>query len=210
MEQAREEEIMRITAQFVAEQEAGLRPRLEDYARNYPHYVDEITDFVTYYYAMEVGLPTDTTSVPSLSAGSRAALKLAWKRVNTPLPAQQTVTLAMLAQRQRYSFARLAALLDLSTDIIEQLAACQIDPPSIPQELCQRLSVVLGQSTHVVRQALGWPALPSTPLVAEARASYIMTSPRGKQSFRAALIGSSRIPPAQRSRWLAQLEHEGL
>src|SRR5215831_10291006 len=121
MEQAREEEIMRITAQFVAEQEAGLHPRLEDYARRYPQYVDEITDFVTYYYAMEVGLPTDTTSVPSLSAGSRAALNLAWERVNTPLPAE-SVTLEMLAQRQRYSFVRLATLLDLSVDIVEQLA----------------------------------------------------------------------------------------
>ena len=49
MEQAHEETILRITAQFVAEQEAGKRPRLEDYARRYPQYVDEITDFVTYY-----------------------------------------------------------------------------------------------------------------------------------------------------------------
>src|SRR5581483_4232343 len=126
MEQAHEEEIMRITAEFVAEQEAGRRPRLEEYVRRYPQYVDEITDFVTYYYAVEVGLPTDTTSVPSLSAGSRAALQLAWERVNTPLPLEE-VTLELLAQRQRYSFTRLAGLLDLDADIVERLARRQLD-----------------------------------------------------------------------------------
>jgi hypothetical protein len=209
MEQAREQEIKRITAQFVAEQEAGLRPRLEDYARSYPQYVDEITDFVTYYYAMEVSLPTDTTSVPSLSAGSRAALNLAWERVNTPLPAE-SVTLEMLAQRQRYSFARLAALLDVSVDIVEQLAGHQLDPVSIPREILQRLVSALGQSMSVVRQVLGLPAVPSTPGIAEARASYTVSKQSRPPSFRAALLASSQISLVQKKRWLALLEREGL
>ncbi len=209
MEQAREQEVRRITAQFVAEQEAGLRPRLEDYARRYPHYVDEITDFVTYYYAMEVGLPTDTTSVPSLSAGSRAALNLAWERVNTPLPVE-LVTLEMLAQRQRYSFARLAALLDLSVDIVEQLAGCQFDPTTLPREILQRLVSVLGQSMSVVRQALNVSDVPSTPVIAETRASYALSTQRDQMSFRAALLASSQMSPAQKKRWLALLEREGL
>lgn len=209
MEQAHEEEIMRITAQFVSEEEAGLRPRLEDYARMYPQYVDEITDFVTYYYAMEVGLPTDTTSVPSLSAGSRAALNLAWERVNTPLPTE-AVTLEMLARRQRYSLTRLAALLDLSTDIVELLAAGQLDPPSIPREILQRLTSVLGQSMSVVRQVLGLPEVPSTPIIAEARATYVVAPLDEKLSFRAALTASEHLTLAQKKRWLAQLDHEGL
>lgn len=209
MEQAHEEEIMRITAQFVAEEEAGLRPRLEDYARRYPQYVDEITDFVTYYYAMEVGLPTDTTSVPSLSAGSRAALNLAWERVNTPLPAE-AVTLEMLARRQRYSLTRLAGLLDLSVDIVELLAAGQIDPPTIPREILQRLTSTLGQSMSVVRQVLGLPDMPSTSMIAETRATYTFAASDAKLSFRSALTASSRIPLTQKKRWLAQLEREGL
>ncbi len=207
MEQAHDEEIKRITEQFVAEQEAGLRPRLEDYARRYPQYVDEITDFVTYYYAMEVGLPTDTSSVPSLSAGSRAALDLAWERVNTPLPSE-TVTLEMLAQRQRYSFVRLATLLDVSVDIVEMLARHQLDPVSIPREILQRLVSVLGQSMNVVRRALGLPDMPSTPRIAEASATYTLATQ--KPTFREALQVSSHISPAQRKRWLALLEREGL
>lgn len=209
MEQAHEEEIKRITARFVAEQEAGLHPRLEDYAREYPQFVDEITDFVTYYYAMEVGLPTDTTSVPSLSAGSRAALNMAWERVNTPLPSE-AVTLEMLAQRQRYSFVRLATLLDVSVDIVEMLARHQLDPASIPREILQRLVSVLGQSMTVVRRALGLPEIPSTPRIAETRAAYTLSTPPPQPSFREALLASSHISSAQRKRWLTLLEREGL
>src|SRR5579885_801708 len=138
MEQAHDETIMRITAQFVAEQEAGKHPRLEDYARRYPQYVDEITDFVTYYYAVEAGLPTDTASVPSLSAGSRAALDLAWERVTEPL-AENSLTLATLARRRRYTLTRLAAALDLSEDIVAQLARRQIEPETIPHEVLLRM-----------------------------------------------------------------------
>lgn len=210
MEQTREQEVMRITAQFVAEQEAGLHPRLEHYVRKYPQYIDEITDFVTYYYAMEVGLPTDTTSVPSLSAGSRAALKLAWERINTPLPAE-AVTLALLAQRQRCSFLRLAALLDLSTDIVERLAERQLDTTTVPREVLQRLAGALGQSLSVVRQALGLPDVSATPVVAETRAPYAVPSPRPDlPSFRATLLASQQLSRAQKKRWLALLEREGL
>lgn len=205
MGKAREEEIMHITAQFVAEQEAGQRPRLEDYVRRYPQYVDEIADFVTYYYAAETGLPTNTTSVPSLSAGSQAALSLAWERVMTPLP-EDALTLAALARQQSYSLARLAVSLELSSDIVEQLARRQIDPATLPHELLLRLSRVLSQSLGVVRQALGLPELPSTPFLAEARAAYHT----GLASFQEALANSTRLSAAQRERWQAILKHEGL
>jgi hypothetical protein len=203
MEKAHEEEIMRITAQFVAEREAGQRPRLEDYARRYPQYVDEIADFVTYYYAMEAGLPTDTASIPSLSAGSRAALDLAWERVTEPLT-EHTITLASLARRQHYSLARLAATLDLSPDIVQQLARRQIEPTTLPRELLLRLSRVLAQSLNIVRQAVGLPELPSTPFLAEERAAYHS----GLLSFRETLAASSQLSAAQKSRWQAVLESE--
>lgn len=203
MEQAREEEIMRITTEFMAEREAGRKPRLEEYARRYPQYVDEITDFVTYYYAVEAGLPTDTTSVPSLSAGSRAALDLAWERVREPL-AQQSLTLAALARRRRYTLSRLAAALDLSDDIVVQLARRQVEPETIPREILQRLSRVLSQSMSVVRQALGLPEVPSTPFLVEERAA------RQMPSFREALLASLQLSAAQKERWQAVLEREEL
>jgi hypothetical protein len=204
MEQAHEEEIMRITAEFMAEQEAGHKPRLEEYARRYPQYVDEMADFVTYYYAVEAGLPTDTTSVPSLSAGSRAALDLAWERATEPL-ACHALTLAVLARRRRYTLARLAAALDLSDDIVVQLARRLVEPETIPREILLRLSRVLSQSLNVVRQALGLPEVPSTPLPAGKPAVC-----SGLPSFREALVASLRLSVAQKERWLAVLEREGL
>lgn len=207
MEQAHEETILRITAQFVAEQEAGKRPRLEDYARRYPQYVDEITDFVTYYYAVEAGLPTDTASVPSLTAGSRAALDMTWERVDTPFPGD-SATLSTLARQRRYSLSRLAATLDLSADIVEQLARRELDPTSIPRELLQRLARVLAQSLSVVRQALGLPEVPSTPALAEGRATY--RSDQSPRTFREAVAASTRLSAVQKDRWQEVLEREEL
>lgn len=205
MEQAHEREIMRITAEFIAEQEAGRKPRLEEYVRRYPQYVDEIADFVTYYYAVEAGLPTDTSSVPSLSAGSRAALDLAWERVTEPL-AENSLTLATLARRRRYTLTRLAAALDLSEDIVAQLARRQIEPETIPHEVLLRMSRVLSQSMNIVRQALGLPELPSTPFLAEERAAYHS----GRPSFREALLASHQLSAVQKERWQAVLESEDL
>ncbi|HEU5383954.1 MAG TPA: hypothetical protein VFV38_51830 [Ktedonobacteraceae bacterium] len=206
MEQAREEAVMRITAQFVAEQEAGQRPRLEEYARRYPQYVDEITDFVTYYYAVETGLPADTASMPSLSPSSRAALDRAWERVGA-LPVTEASALSALARRQRCSLSQLASALDLSVDIVEQLARRQFDPATLPRELLQRLASVLAQSISVVRQALGILDPPSTSTLAEARATYNLTS---RQSFRAAILASSLLSGEQKVLWQAALEREGL
>lgn len=205
MKRVHEEALLRITAQFVAEQEAGQRPRLEDYVRRYPQYVDEIADFVTYYYAVEAGLPTNTASMPSMSAGSRAALDLAWERVTTPLPGNP-LTLVTLARQQHYSLARLAATLDLSADIVEQLARRQIDPATLPRELLQRLSRVLSQSLSVVRQAMGLPELPSTPFLAEQRAAYRS----GLPSFQEAISASPHLSAARKRSWLAILRDEEL
>ena len=206
MERAPEETIMRITAQFVAEQEAGQSPRLEEYARRYPQYVDEITDFVTYYYAVEAGLPTDTTSVPSLSPTSLAALDRAWERVDA-LPASESSALSTLARRKRYTLTQLAETLDLSVDLVEQLSRRQIDPATLPHELLQRLAYALVQSISVVRQALGVLDPPTTPILAEARAPYKLSS---RQSFRAAVEASPQLSSSQKGLWQMVLEREGL
>jgi hypothetical protein len=49
--------VLRITASYVAEVEAGLHPRLSDYLARYPQYADAIADFVAYYHAVEADLP---------------------------------------------------------------------------------------------------------------------------------------------------------
>lgn len=203
MEREHEETVMSITAQFVAEQEAGQSPRLEEYARRYPQYVDEITDFVTYYYAVEAGLPTNTTSIPSLSPSSRAALHQAWRRVDA-LPASESSALSALARRQRCTLTQLAETLDLSVDIVEQLAKHQIDPQTLPSELWQRLAYTLGQPLSVVRQALG---ILEAQTFTGAQVSRPV-SPR--PSLRTALHMSRLISSAQRDLWENILMREKL
>lgn len=205
MESKHEEIVMSITAQFVAEQEAGQSPRLEEYARRYPQYVDEITDFVTYYYAVEAGLPTNTSSIPSLSPSSRAALDRAWRRVDA-LPASESSALSALARRQRCTLTQLANTLDLSVDIVEQLARGQIDPDTLPRELLQRLAYALVQPISVVRQALGILEPPTTvPLVHKVQTSR---QQRPQQSFGTAIQSSSQISSAQKACWYSILDRE--
>src|SRR5262249_30289942 len=62
MDRQQEEDVLRITAQYVAEVQAGQQPRLSDYLVRYPHYADAITDFVTYYHAVEADLPLEAVS----------------------------------------------------------------------------------------------------------------------------------------------------
>ncbi len=57
-----DETLMRITARYVDEYEAGLQPRLDDYIRRYPHYANEIADFVAYYQSVEAPAKSQTTS----------------------------------------------------------------------------------------------------------------------------------------------------
>jgi hypothetical protein len=206
MEREHEEAIMSITAQFVAEQEAGQGPRLEEYARRYPQYVDEITDFVTYYYAVEVGLPTNTASIPSLSPSSRAALNRAWERANT-LPSSEASALSALARRQRYTLTQLADVLDLSLDIVEQLARQQIDLNTLPHALLQRLAYLLVQPISVVRQALGALEPSTTPARAEARTTSNLLP---RQNFRTAVQTSRQISTAQKDLWQTILGREDL
>jgi hypothetical protein len=53
MNREREDALLRITAQYTHEARAGQHPKLGDYLARYPHYADEIADFVAYFHAFE-------------------------------------------------------------------------------------------------------------------------------------------------------------
>lgn len=209
MEEAPDEMLFFITAQFVAEREAGQRPRLDDYIRRYPNYADEIADFIAYYSALEADLPLVSEAILPLSSASRVALDAAWRKVQREdLSKGGNATLSSLADRQHYSLLQLAEALHLSSDIVEQLAQRQLDPATLPRELLQRLTEVLVQSMSTVRQALGLLEQ-SAPLslLAEKRAPYALSA---RPTFHQALLSSTQISSAQRSYWLDLLEDEDL
>lgn len=208
MERAREEIVMRITAQFVAEQESGLQPHLSDFVRRYPTYADEIADFVIYYYAHEASLPACSEAITALSASSLTALNKSSIPIDTS-SAQNALTLATLARRQQYSLSQLATALNLSADIVENLANQQIDTSTIPYELIQRLTQVLNQSMSTVRQTLGLVSKVSVPnVLLEQHATYYLNQPC--QSFREALVASPYLSSNQCDQWCKVLTSENL
>src|SRR5436853_7777682 len=90
MNREQEEAVLRITAEYVAEVQAGHAPRLSDYLARYPQHADAITAFVTYYHAVEVDLPAASEAsgvVPTLSERSSTALERAWERIQVPVGA---------------------------------------------------------------------------------------------------------------------------
>src|SRR5947209_9310740 len=76
-----DEAVLHITARYVAEVRAGRQPRLSDYLARYPQYAEAITDFVAYFHALEVDIPSEPNIMPPLSEQSQAALAQAWERI---------------------------------------------------------------------------------------------------------------------------------
>ena len=75
MHEEQELALLYITAQYVAEVQAGRQPRLSDYLARYSHYADAIADFVAYYHAVEEVVPsTEVPPCPTDVASSTEAL----------------------------------------------------------------------------------------------------------------------------------------
>lgn len=204
MIEAHEEVLMRITAQMVSEQEDGQRPRVGEYIRRYPQYAHEIADFATYYYAMEMNLPSTTAAFTQLSASSLTALDRAWKQLED-LGLSEAMPLLQFVQQRSLSFSGLAAALDLSQDVVEQLVHGQLDPVSLPRALLQRLADVLALSLPVLRRALGLLEQVVQFHIAEETAAY---APGARPSFRQAMEASEQLSASLKEQWLAILECE--
>jgi hypothetical protein len=224
MDRRQEEDVLRITAQYVADVQTGRQPHLSDYLLRYPQYADEIAEFVAYYHAVETDLPQETAeelegfhSLPQLSETSRVALRRAWERVaeHEMAPADGDMTLVMIAHKQGVSLAELAARIGLSSDIVEKLAESRltIDAATIPLEMHRRVARVLRQPLSVVQASMR-PSnrYPDRRQVAETSAPYHAGKQLGSQvqSFREALEQSVQLSAEQKAAWRNILAREGL
>src|SRR5215469_8050404 len=136
MSREEEEAVLRITAHYVAELREGRQPHLSDYLLHYPQYADAITDFVTYYHAVEVDVPVagEGASQAPLSESSRMAIDRAWNRLsqagevdnNTPMALQ------LAANKRQKSLPQLAGEVGISVDMMEKLAQSMINAATIP------------------------------------------------------------------------------
>ena len=224
MDRAQEEDVLRITAQYIAELQAGRQPRLGDYLARYPQYAGAISEFVAYYHAVEADLPGEALSeqkqgqplaatLPQLSDSSRVALERAWERISPRelAPGDVNTTLLAVANRQELSLAQVASEVGLSGDIVEKLIGVQptIKAATIPQEVFRRLAHVLRQPLEAIQAYFG---LAGRLQVAEAPTVYNMeTQPDARQqSFREAIEQSEQLPCEQKAAWRDILAHEGL
>jgi len=224
MDRAQEEDVLRITAQYVAELQAGRQPRLGDYLARYPQYAEAISEFVAYYHAVEADLPGEALSeqeqgqplavtLPQLSDNSRAALERAWERISPRelAPGDVNTTLLAVANRQGLSLAQVASEVSLSGDIVEKLIGVQptIKAATIPQEVFRRLARVLHQPLEAIQAYFG---LAGRLQVAETPTVYNMeTLPDARQqSFREVIEQSEQLPGEQKVAWRDILSSEGL
>ncbi len=228
MDRQQEEDVLRITAQYVAEVQAGQQPRLSDYLLRYPHYADAITDFVTYYHAVEEDLPVGYLSprqdspssvgeLPQLSETSRTALQRAWKHIeqHERMSTNLDTTLLTIASKRGYSLPQLAAEIGLSVDIVKKLVGKHllIDPATIPQEALRRLAHVLHTPLGAIQTSIRRSSQGADQLqIAEAQASYDAGQQpvAPVQSFREAIEQNEQLSAEQKAAWRGILAREGL
>lgn len=221
MDRAQEEVVLRITAQYVAELQAGRQPRLGDYLARYPQHAGAISEFVAYYHAVEADLPGEAlseqdqllaSSLPQLSDSSRMALEYAWKRISPRelAPGNINTTLLVVANKQGLSLSQVASEAGLSDDIVEKLLSVQptIKAATIPQEVFRRLARVLHQPLDAIQAYFG---LANRLQVAESSTVYDTGAQDvQEQSFREAIEQSDQLSDEQKAAWWDILVSEGL
>lgn len=233
MDREKEEAVLRITADYVAEVEAGHAPRLGDYLARYPQYADAIAEFVTYYHAVEVDLPGESPVMPPLSEHSSAALERAWGYIQEPGSdgastagwgqAQSLPTLLTIASKRHLSLEELAIKVNLSQDIIEKLERRLIAASTLPQELLKQFAALLRQPLSVIAVCCGLSgqrrdesgnvaASLAGARVAEAPVPYqIEEQPvLQAQSFREVIEQSVQLSEEQKAAWRRILTRECL
>lgn len=218
MSSNRDEQLLHITARYVAELQAGYQPRLSNYLARYPQYAAEIADFVAYYHTLETPGTDDLSTIAPLSATSQAVLARLQKDDNTySVPLQTPHTLLWLANGQSLTLSQLAHYLNLSPDIASLLEHRRIAPTTIPVALIARLAALSGYSAEHIQTYFAESALENMPItsqqpvqkVAEGQLKYTREHAI-LPSFKEALATSPQLQPEQKAYWHTILTQEGL
>lgn len=217
------EELMRITGQYVEEVEAGRHPRLSDYISRYPHYAEAIIDFVAYYHTFEIQLPRIEDEKgeilhiqnASLSPLTQTSLYTARKRVYAHAqqqPSQAITTLFKEGEDEQLQLERLTHHLHLSKDMVILLEHRRLNASTIPLALQRRLAVWLQQPISIVQYFLliavredHWLPDESGIRVAEQPLPYPEAP---KKHFLQALEESTEATEEQRAFWRVCVECE--
>jgi len=211
----KEEELclLQITAQYVAEIQAGSQPHLSDYLARYPRYADAIADFVAYYHAVEETMVSmDVIPLTDVMMPSRDATR------GCMVNRVSMTSLLHTATGQRLTLSQLATELDLSVDIVLLLEQRAIAPTTIPHVLYDQIARLLQRPSTEVQEyfcSLGQcqsqsviPKRKQQTKVAEESTDYTVSHVEGKPSFRAVVETSLQLSAEQRDRWGAVLDSQ--
>lgn len=215
------EELLTITARYIAELHAGQHPRLSDYLLRYPHLATEITDFLAYYHAVEAQeqAPSQDDAAP-LSATSRAVLARVQAQPGQAAPVLPS--LLFTAAGDRLTVQQLAQKLDVSEDVVTLLEERKVAATTIPHECSALLARILDYHPSAVRSYLAgtsvsWSStIEDAPMqkVAETQGLYQLSSVESTKdsplSFRQVLEASEQLSELQKARWFSVLTQEGL
>ncbi len=215
-EREREEAILRITAQYVEEVKADRQPQISAYIARYPHYADEIADFVAYYHAFEAKLPVEPETMPELTQDFHIAKEYAWQRVlhSESKSTKKLASLLITANGQRLSLSELASKLNVSADIVMKLEHHFITVSTVPHEVLNRLAEILQQPLSAIQAYLKTEhgRTLQRRQVAENHTLYQVNEDSAihVQSFREAIETSEALTTEQKSTWQHILNDENL
>lgn len=231
MDKEQELSLLQITAQYVADIQAGRQPSLSDYLASYPHYADAIADFVAYYHLVEEAIPLMDAEPTPTDASIDSKLGVPTSRaINCDSSCDECrgnegqkglgsmATLLTTATGQRLKLSQMAAELDLSVDIILLLEQRAIASATIPHVLCEKIAMLLQRPSTEVQeyfssldqrksQSVVLKRKPQTK-VAEQETDYTVSHMADKPSFRAIVETSLQLSTEQRNRWCAVLDSQ--
>lgn len=226
--------LQRITTQYIDAYDRGEQPSLDDYIRRYPAYAADLLDFGLFYHGFVADVPVASTpSAPYLDPAASAALQQIHameEAKETPVPRaaaaraahfspDQVSSLAPVggevrpikgilaeAAARKLSTRKLAAMVDVTSEVLAKLDARAIEVTSIPsaflRRLAENLNVPAG-SIHAYLSGIGGPATSAQFYFAE-------SAPEQKQESFLQAIDESALTEREKRHWREVAESEGL
>lgn len=202
LQQERQYEIDRITAQYADDYRSGRAPRMEEYLQRYPQYASELLEFAVYFHTVGFDVEAlDAAPAPTLSAAAqRAILRIRERNAITSAPpvADSIEGLVKQGAKAGYSARKLAQAVGLTIDVLVKLEARVIAVATIPPTLVTRLATTLRAAPEAVAAYLG------ATHPGQAGAFYYSDQPPAQQqeSFLDA-VRASALSPERKQEWAA-------
>lgn len=195
-QRARQYQLDRVTAEYVAAYRAGHAPKIEDYVRRHPEYTRELLAFAVDFHTVSFDLPDpDTTPATELSPAAQRAM--AWIREQRPALTVAPIT-GLVPQGLRVGIApaQLAAAVGLSVALLARLEAHAIAASTIPRALTARLSQTLGVAPQAIAAFFG-----EAPTAQAGAFYYADKAPEQQQQSFLEAVQASDLAPDAKQEW---------